>query len=171
MEKQKASHQEVGSTGETPNLVDVNLAHRPAVPWCWRTGPSTASERGHFQEMLQQQKFPENTLFCADAGFIGYELWKSIIDGGHHFLIRVGGNVHLLRKLGRVRVAKDIVYFWPRELQRQKQPPLMARLLSFQGARGPVHLLTSVLDPKQLSLTQARDLYKRRWGGANLGPG
>ena len=74
--------------------------------------------------MLRQQEFPENTLFCADAGFIGYELWKTILEGGHHFLIRVGGNVHLLRKLGRVRVSHDIVYFWPREMQRQKQPPL-----------------------------------------------
>jgi hypothetical protein len=134
------------------------------MPWSWRTGPSTSSERGHFLEMLQQQEFPKNTLFCADAGFIGYELWKTILEGGHHFLIRVGGNVHLLRKLGRVRVAHDIVYFWPREMQRQKQPPLMARLLSFQGTRGPMHLLTSVLEPKRLSLTQARDLYKRRWG-------
>lgn len=134
------------------------------MPWCWRTGPSTSSERGHFLEMLKQQKFPENTLFCADAGFISYELWKTILEGGHHFLIRVGGNVHLLRKLGRVKVAHDIVYFWPREMQRQKQPPLMARLLSFQGARGPVHLLTSVLEPQRLSMTQARDLYKRRWG-------
>lgn len=134
------------------------------MPWCWRTGPSTSSERGHFQEMLRQHKFPENTLFCADAGFIGYELWKTIVDGRHHFLIRVGGNVHLLRKLGRVKVAQDIVYFWPREMQRQKKPPLMGRLLSFQGTRGPMHLLTSVLDPKRLSLTQACDLYKRRWG-------
>lgn len=134
------------------------------MPWCWRTGPSTSSERGHFLEMLKQQKFPENTLFCADAGFIGYELWKTILEGGHHFLIRVGGNVHLLRRLGRIKVAHDIVYFWPREMQRQKQPPLMARLLRFQGARGPVYLLTSVLEPRRLSLTQARELYKQRWG-------
>lgn len=134
------------------------------MPWCWRTGPSTSSERWHFQEMLQQHKFPKNTLFCADAGFIGYELWKTILDGQHNFLVRVGGNVHLLRKLGQVRVAHDIVYFWPRAMQRKKQPPLMARLLSFQGARGPVHLLTSVLEPKRLSLMQARNLYKQRWG-------
>jgi Transposase DDE domain len=134
------------------------------MPWSWRTGPSTSSERGHFLELLQQHVYPKNTLFCADAGFIGYELWKTILDGGHHFLVRVGGNVHLLRKLGRVRVAEDIVYVWPREMQRQMRPPLVARLLSFQGARGPVHLLTSVLNPKRLSLTQARELYKRRWG-------
>jgi hypothetical protein len=94
------------------------------MPWSWPTGPSTSSERGHFLGMLQQQEFPKNTLFCADAGFIGYELWKTILEGGHHFLIRVGGNVHLLRKLGRVCVAHDIVYFWPREVQRQKQPQL-----------------------------------------------
>ena len=134
------------------------------MPWSWRTGPSTSSERGHFLEMLQQQKFPKDTLFIADAGFIGYDLWRMILDEGHNFLVRVGGNVHLLRKLGRVQVAHDIVYFWPQKMQRQKQPPLTARLLSFQGTRGPVHLLTSVVDPKRLSMTQARELYKRRWG-------
>ena len=47
-----------------------------------------------------KQKFPENTLFCGDAGFVGYDLWQSIIDKGHSFVIRVGGNVRLLTKLG-----------------------------------------------------------------------
>jgi hypothetical protein len=65
------------------------------MPWSWRTGPSNSSERGHFQEMLTTMIFPKNTLFCADAGFVGYELWKSIQDAGHHFLIRVGANVRL----------------------------------------------------------------------------
>ena len=67
------------------------------MPWCWRTGPSTSSERGHFLDLLKSCVFPQNTLFCADAGFVGYELWKGIIDAGHHFLIRVGGNVHRAR--------------------------------------------------------------------------
>lgn len=134
------------------------------MPWCWRTGPSHASERGHFLDLLQHCIFPKNTLFCADAGFVGYELWKTMIDGGHDFLIRVGGNVHLLRRLGRWRVEKDIVYFWPRAVRERKQPPLVLRLLKFQGAKGPVFLLTSVLSAKRLSPTQARELYRQRWG-------
>lgn len=134
------------------------------MPWCWKTGPSTSSERGHFLDLLKSCVFPANTLFCADAGFVGYELWRAIIDAGQHFLIRVGGNIHLLRKLGKVRVENDLVFFWPHETRRLKQPPLMLRLLAFQGARGPVYLLTSVLEPKRLSLQTARELYKQRWG-------
>jgi hypothetical protein len=134
------------------------------MPWSWQTGPSTSSERAHFLGLLEGGIFPLNVLFCADAGFFGYEFWKAIIDAGHHFLIRVGGNVRLLRKLGRVRVERDIVFFWPDEARRHKHPPLVLRLLEFQGARGPVFLLTSVLDPKRLSLAKARELYKQRWG-------
>lgn len=44
------------------------------LPWTWRLGPSNSSERGHVMEMLQQEEFPENTLFCGDAGFVGYPL-------------------------------------------------------------------------------------------------
>ena len=56
------------------------------MPWSWKTGPSTSSERGHFLEMLTTLVFPEKTLFCGDAGFVGYELWKTMQDAGHHFL-------------------------------------------------------------------------------------
>lgn len=73
------------------------------MPWIWKTGPSYASERDHFRQLLTEQKFPRRTLFCADAGFTGYELWKEIIDAGHAFLIGVGGKVTLLRKRGYVR--------------------------------------------------------------------
>lgn len=38
--------------------------------------------------MLHEQKFPENTLFCCDAGFTGYEFWQASIDAGHSLLIR-----------------------------------------------------------------------------------
>src|SRR5262249_52969410 len=73
------------------------------LPWSWKTGPSYAAERDHFQQMLREQNYPKDTLFCGDAGFTGYDLWKAIIEAGHSFLIRVGANVTLLRKLGYVR--------------------------------------------------------------------
>jgi hypothetical protein len=79
------------------------------LPWCWKTVPSNASERDHLIELIQSQKFPEHTLFCGDAGFTGYEFWKALLEQGHHFLVRVGGNVRLLKNLGHVRQGDGVV--------------------------------------------------------------
>jgi hypothetical protein len=48
------------------------------LPWCWKIGPAYSSERHHVMEMLQEQEFPENTLFCADGGFVGYDFWRTV---------------------------------------------------------------------------------------------
>lgn len=48
------------------------------LPWCWRLGPSNSSERQHVIDMAQTEPFPKNTLFCGDAGFVGYPLWSSL---------------------------------------------------------------------------------------------
>jgi hypothetical protein len=135
------------------------------LPWSWKMGPSDSSERGHFQEMLMQQRFPENTLFCGDAGFTGYDFWKSIMDRGHHFLIRVGANVRLLTKLGYyARECNGIVYVWPDAAARKQQPPLVLRLIHLRSERGDVYLLTNVLNPRCLSDAMASRLYTLRWG-------
>jgi hypothetical protein len=134
------------------------------MPWSWKTGPSTSSERGHFQEMLTTLVFPVKTLFCADAGFVGYELWKALAAAGHHFLIRVGGNVRLLQGLGRTRQSDGLVYLWPADAVRKKQMPLVLRLIVLQGPRGMVYLVTNVLARKAMSDQQAAQLYRLRWG-------
>jgi hypothetical protein len=134
------------------------------LPWCWKSGPSYSSERDHFKEMLRKYKFPENTLFCGDAGFTGYDLWKTILDEGHSFLIRVGANVKLLRKLGYVREREGLVYFWPEKAAKQMQPPLVLRLLHFQLGRCQIYLVTNVLQKNRLSNAHAKRLYQLRWG-------
>jgi hypothetical protein len=135
------------------------------MPWSWKSGPSTASERDHFRQMLADEQFPENTLFCGDAGFTGYELWKAAIDAGHQILIRVGANVTLLRKLGYyARERGGIVYCWPSAAARKKQPPLVLRLIRFRLGRAQACVVTSVLCPRRLSEKQALRLYRLRWG-------
>jgi hypothetical protein len=134
------------------------------MPWCWRTGPSTASERHHLLDLLKTHVFPASTLFCCDAGFVGYELWKTMLDEGHSFLIRVGGNVRLLRDLGTARKQNDLVYLWPNEAARQKELPLVLRLIELQGPRGKMYLVTNVLAERELSVKQALRLYRMRWG-------
>jgi len=135
------------------------------MPWSWKSGPSTASERGHFQQLLAEQEFPENTLFCGDAGFTGYDAWKAAIDRGHAILIRVGANVTLLRKLGYYARERDgIVYCWPSAAMRKNQPPLVLRLIRFRLGRAQACVVTSVLESRRLSDKQALRLYRLRWG-------
>jgi len=119
------------------------------LPWCWKIGPSYSSERGHLMELLAEQEFPEFTLFCGDAGFVGYDFWRAIADRGHHFLVRVGSNVHLLKDLGYVRQRRGIVYCWPEAAMKKRQPPLVLRLLHFHDGRGEVYLVTNVLSEKE----------------------
>jgi hypothetical protein len=134
------------------------------LPWCWKTGPSHASERDHLRQLLAEQAFPADTLFCADAGFTGYDLWQAILAKGHSFLIRVGGNVKLLRGLGYLRERGDLVYCWPDSAARKQQAPLVLRLLRLRVGRCAMCLLTNVLDETHLSEQQAAALYKLRWG-------
>lgn len=133
--------------------------------WSWKSGPSTASERDHFQTLLAEQQFPENTLFCGDAGFTGYDVWKAALDRGHQILIRVGANVTLLRKLGYYARERDgIVYCWPSAVARKNQPPLVLRLIRFRLGRAQACVVTSVLCARRLSDAQALRLYRLRWG-------
>lgn len=134
------------------------------LPWCWMLGPSYSSERAHLETMLKKRQFPKFTLFCGDAGFVGYQFWRSIVDEGHSFLIRVGGNVRLLKGLGLVRQKGDIVYCWPDEQARKKQPPLVLRLLRFHDGRGEIYLVTNILDDQELTTQQASLIYRGRWG-------
>jgi hypothetical protein len=134
------------------------------LPWCWEVGPSYASERDHVLKILSQHKFPEKTLFCGDAGFVGFDFWRAIQNQGHHFLVRVGANVRLLKKLGYARERNGIVYCWPNEAMKKKQAPLVLRLMKFHTGRGYVYLVTNVLVEKDLTLNQAAEIYRKRWG-------
>ncbi|MBL8888888.1 MAG: transposase [Planctomycetaceae bacterium] len=134
------------------------------LSWCWKKGASTSSERHHFMEMLKSMEFPAKTLFCGDAGFVGYELWSTIIEQGHHFLMRVGGNVRLLKKLATVRHGDGIVFLWPDTIAQKKQPPLILRLIQVTTTAGTMYLVTNILTEKQLSVQVVRKLYPLRWG-------
>ena len=134
------------------------------MPWTWKTGASTSSERQHLTDMLETAIFPENTLFCGDAGFVGYEFWNAILSKGHSFVVRVGANVHLLKNLCCVRGRDGIVCVWPDAVMRKQQPPLVLRLIQIQNERGTMSLVTNVLCPKQLSDSEVAKLYGMRWG-------
>lgn len=132
------------------------------LPWDWRTGPCDSSEREHALQMISS--LPANALVAADAGFVGYVFWKTLLESGRHFLIRVGGNVRLLKDLGYARQRRDIVYVWPDKAAAAHQPPLMLRLVVVNDGKKTWYLVTSVLDRKQLSDKQLGKIYSLRWG-------
>jgi len=116
--------------------------------------------------MILSGHFLKNTLFVGDAGFVGYEFWKLILEQGHPFLMRVGGNVRLLEALGfYTEQRKGIVYCWPNVAMSKKLPPLVLRLVKCRlGCKKKAFLLTSVLDEQKLSNQEVLSLYKQRWG-------
>jgi hypothetical protein len=135
------------------------------LPWTWRLGPSNSSERDHVKEILAEEEFPKNTLFCGDAGFTGYPLWSQIMTQGYHFLVRVGANVNLLSKCADIKKLKGgIVLCWPKNMMNSGQPPLRLRLVKVKVGKTKMWLLTSVLDPKKLSKKRMIQFYKMRWG-------
>lgn len=132
------------------------------LPWAWRTGPSDSSERQHLQEMLSE--LPENTLITADAGFMGYEFWRSVMEAGHSFAIRAGANVRLLKKLGYAREYDQTIYLWPNAVAKKELPPLVLRVVWVHDGKQPMCLVTNIMSKTHLSDRQIVDIYKARWG-------
>jgi hypothetical protein len=149
--------------GNSPQMWLTTMWHAgTGLPWDWRTGPADSSERAHLLEMLPT--LPEGALVAADAGFVGYEYAKAVIDSQRQLLMRVGANVRLLRKLGYVRESAGIVYLWPDQQAKKNRLPLVLRLVVAHNGKHPVYLLTNVLSQSRLSDKQVIELYGRRWG-------
>ena len=145
-----------------PQVFVTTLWHMGlGLPWDFRVGPGTDSERRHLEQMLDD--LPQNSLVVADAGFVGYELCQRVLKAGQSFLLRVGGNIRLLTDLGWEHEERNgMVYLWP--LKHRNSPPLVLRLIVLQHDNQTVYLLTNVFDGKRLSNKEAGVLYEMRWG-------
>lgn len=132
------------------------------LPWCWQHGPTNSSEREHLAQLLAT--LPSKALLTADAGYVGYTLWQSLLTAGIPFVIRVGSHVRLLKRLGYTREHRQSVYLWPDAAARRREPPLVLRLVVVHTGRHPMYLVTSVLSSRELSDRQLVELYRARWG-------
>jgi len=132
--------------------------------WDWRMDRGRASERDHLLQMAPD--LPAEALLLGDGYFVGFPIWSELDRLGKPFLIRAGGNVHLITRLWTgavVRREHDVVYAWPAALQ-HKVPPLKLRLIRIGQGPKAVYLLTNVLDPRRLSQRAAGTMYRCRWG-------
>ena len=152
-----------GNEGSNPQVFQTTLQHvGTGLPWDFRLGPGTDSERRHLDDMLSA--LPAQSLLLADAGFASFDLCTWLCSQGHFFLLRVGGNIRLLTALGwEYEIEGQTVYLWSQA--RRDKPPLVLRLIVIRHECNlPVYLLTNVLDPEKLSDEIAGTLYRLRWG-------
>ncbi len=84
-------------------------------------------------------------------------LCRRLQDAHQSFLIRVGSNRQLLRKLGYAEhEGPSTVYLWPED--HQQELPLTLRLIELRKGKKSMYLLTNVLDEDALSLADAAAL-------------
>lgn len=159
-----------GKPDSAPMLQITSLVLLPAgVLWSWCVGPGTASEHAQLLQLLPT--LPPRALLVADAYYLGYELFRSILGARADFLVRLSSRAHLYtdRQRSLARWREGIVYYWPGQACQQGQEPLRLRLIrvSSRKARGKkrhdVWLLTSVLDAGRLSRERAAEIYRLRW--------
>jgi len=152
-----------GKKGTGPQAWLTTLFHvGTGLPWAWLIGKANDAERTHLRKMLHL--LPKKALLIADAGFTGYNLMNEIISSGQSFLIRVGSNVTLLKKLGYAKVEDDgTVYIWPEAARKDSHLPLTLRLIVLQRKGKKMYLLTNH-DQETLSIEKAAFFYEMRWG-------
>jgi Transposase DDE domain len=157
---------QAGKDGSAPTIWVTALVHlRLGLPWAWRLGKGTASERSHLLELLPL--LPAAALVVADAGYFGYGLCRRLVAARAHFLLRMSSNVTLYTAQ-RVRLEQfreGWVYYWPGQKQRPEDEPLLLRLIRVRTRRrnNDVWLLTNVLSTQRLPAAVAARFYRWRW--------
>jgi hypothetical protein len=158
-----------GRSGTGPQMWVTMITHLPSgLPWDWRQGPGTSSERSHFAEM--RGFLPTQSLAIGDAGFVSYEGMSAMNEAGQRFLIRVGGNFTLLFDGQPIPSSLErthrcvLVYFWPDRVYSAKLPPLVVRLIALNRKGKKVYLLTNVMSTTELPKWMASEFYEARWG-------
>jgi hypothetical protein len=156
---------DAGKSSSAPTLYLTTLVLLPlGLLWSWRLGKGTASEHYHLGWL--RRTLPRRSLIVADAGFLGYDLFRAILQTPASFLVRLSSRAYLytLEQVPLARFREGVVYYWPAHAQRLGLPPIKARLLRL----GDVWLLTNILDRKQLSHKTALVIYRWRWRNEGL---
>jgi Transposase DDE domain len=156
---------QAGKDGSAPTIWVTALVHlRLGLPWAWRIGKGTASERLHLLQMLEL--LPQAALLVADAGYFGFHLANQLVQQRITFLLRMSSNVTLytMEQVPLERFREGLVYYFPSKKDQQEKP-LLLRLIRVRGKKknNDVWLLTNVLESKRLSLAAAAKFYRWRW--------
>ena len=155
-----------GKPGSAPMIWNTSIVHLLlGIPFCWRLGlGGKASERHHLLQMLPL--LPKMALVVADAGYVGFDLIRQLIEKNVFFLIRMSSSATFYTEdMKPLEAFEDgLVYYWPKSAQKANKPPIFARLIRIQSRDAKdVWLLTNVHDVAKLPLQLAAFFYRLRW--------
>jgi hypothetical protein len=163
---------QAGKEDAAPTMWLTALVHlATGVPYSWRVGKGTASERGHLKHLLSA--LPSAALVVCDAGYTGYDLCAFMLQNSVDFMIRMSSTVTLytttMQPLETYR--EGIVYYWTDQARKAGLPALRLRLIRREGEKQGKHgkekydvwLLTSVLSSRRLPAERAGLWYRWRW--------
>jgi hypothetical protein len=163
---------QAGKADAAPTMWLTALVHlATGVPYAWRVGKGTASERSHLKHLLSV--LPWGVLVVCDAGYTGYDLCAYMLQNSVDFLIRMSSTVTLytttMQPLETYR--EGIVYYWTEQARKAGLPALRLRLIRRVGEQKgkggkqkyDVWLLTSVLSSRRLPAERAGLWYRWRW--------
>jgi hypothetical protein len=164
---------QAGKPGSAPTVWLTALVHlRLGVPWAWRWGKGTASERTHLRRLLPS--LPPDALLVADAGYVGYDLARTLLERRAHFLIRMSSQATFYREGtgAPTRFRDGEAYYWPPAKKEgdDQRPPLRVRLIRVREKRHgrDVWLATDVADRGRLPAARAARFYRWRWESEGL---
>jgi hypothetical protein len=155
-----------------PTMWLTALVHLPTgVPFSWRVGKGTASERDHLKHLLNV--LPLGALVVCDAGYTGYDLCAFMLQNSVDFMIRMSSTVTLYTATMQPleTYQEGIVYYWTDQARKAGLPALKLRLIRRVGEKTgkdgkqkyDVWLLTSVLSSRRLPAERAGLWYRWRW--------
>jgi hypothetical protein len=157
----------VGESSSAPTIWNTSIVHLTlGIPWCWRWGKGKkSSERTHLIQMLPL--LPRLALIVTDAGYVGYEVIRVLLEKDVFFLMRMSSQATFYTENEEPLESfqEGIAYYWPHKYRATGKPPLRGRLICVRSERRKINvwLFTNVEDPNQLSLAHASKLYRLRW--------
>ena len=143
---------------------------RTGVLWSWRLGTAKASERQHLLDLLEdlpQAAAPASILLVCDAGYVSYELLRTLLSQECSFLIRLSSQAQLYSEEG-VEVSRFVegqFWYWTDKAEKANKPALRVRVIrvASKKRKNDVWLVTNVLDASRLTAASAARLYRMRW--------
>jgi len=156
-----------GKTGSAPAIWNTSIVHLTlGIPWCWQWGKGKkASERKHLMRMFRL--LPRLALIVTDAGYVGYDVIRTLVENKVFFLMRMSSQATFYTETQEPaeRFREGIAYYWPDNHRKQGNPPLRGRLICVRSKKRKVDvwLFTNVEDANRLPVELASKLYRLRW--------
>ena len=93
--RSKELEQRLGTSGKdasAPMIWNTSIVHLTlGIPWCWRLGRGgKASERTHLIRMIPL--LPKLALIVTDAGYVGYDVVRRLIEANVLILMRMSSH-------------------------------------------------------------------------------